>query len=146
MSTLELFTDGSHKADHVGGWGCILRWGDKVREMYGGERDTTNNRMEMMAVIQGLSALTRDGVKVHITSDSQYVIKGCTEWRDGWVRRKMHNSNGEPVKNPDLWRELWALVDRHDVTWQWVKGHKGHPENERADALADMGVTWARQQ
>lgn len=146
MALLELFTDGAKKGDGFGGWGCILRWGDVERELYGGEPDSTNNRMEMMGVIEGLNSLTRDGLEIHIVTDSQYTLKGSTEWRDGWERRGWRTGEGDPIKNLDLWMEMYALLDRHTVTWEWVKGHKGHPENERADALANKGVEWARQQ
>lgn len=146
MPVLELYTDGARKGDKVGGWGCLLRFGGREREMFGGEPDTTNNRMEMMGVIAGLQALTRIGLTVHITTDSQYVLKGATEWADGWIRRGWKTGEGEPVKNKDLWVTLLELLDEHEqVTWQWVKGHKGHPENERADALANKGVDETRQ-
>jgi ribonuclease HI len=147
MTTLELFTDGARKGDKAGGWGCILRYGNVVKEIYGGELDTTNNRMEMMAVIEGLATLKRGCAEVLITTDSQYVLKGATEWMAGWKRRKWLTQEGEPVKNKDLWLELDALLKEHTkVTWKWVKGHKGHVENERADALANKGVEWARKQ
>lgn len=146
MSTVELFTDGARKQDKVGGWGCLIRYGRHTKEIFGGERDTTNNRMEMMGVIEGLRALTRDGLTIHIVTDSQYVLKGATEWHQGWIRRGWVTGEGEPVKNRDLWEEMLELMDYHEeVTWEWVKGHKGHPENERADALANLGVIKARQ-
>lgn len=146
MTTVELFTDGARKGDMVGGWGCLLRFGERTKEIYGGERGTTNNRMEMMGVIEGLLALTRDGLAIHIVTDSQYVLKGATEWRAGWERRNWKTQEGEPVKNMDLWQELHELLDRHHVTWEWVKGHKGHAGNERADALANLGVLKAREE
>jgi ribonuclease HI len=137
--SVELFTDGSCNPNPgPGGWGAILRWGGQERELYGGQPNTTNNQMEMTAVLEGLRALKR-GCVVTITTDSQYVIKGMTEWMDGWVRRKWRTATGEPVKNADLWQELVAECDDHEITWVWVKGHKGHPENERADKLADFG-------
>jgi ribonuclease HI len=147
MAIVELFTDGARKGDKVGGWGCLIRYGKHIKEIFGGELDTTNNRMEMMGVIEGLRALTRNGLKVHIVTDSQYVIKGITEWMDGWVRRKWKTLEGEDVKNKDLWLDLVDEIEAHEeVTWQWVKGHKGHPENERADALANLGVIKARKE
>jgi len=146
MSRLELYTDGARKGDKVGGWGCLIRWGNVEKELFGGERDTTNNRMEMMGVIEGLHALTRTDLDILITTDSQYVMKGATEWRRGWIGRGWRTGEGEPVKNKDLWIEMYSLLDQHNVEWKWVKGHKGHPENERADALANKGVDWARQQ
>lgn len=146
MPVLELYTDGARKGDKVGGWGCVIRYGTYEKELSGGEADTTNNRMEMLGVIEGLAALTRTGLTVHITTDSQYVIKGITEWMPGWIRRGWKTGDGEPVKNKDLWQEMVTLLNEHDaVTWQWVKGHNGHPENERADALANRGVDETRQ-
>lgn len=143
--TLELYTDGACKKDKVGGWGCLLRWGSTVKEIFGGEADTTNNRMELMGVIAGLQALTRTGLKVHITTDSQYVLQGATKWHIGWRRRKWLTSEGDPVKNKDLWLILLDLLEEHDhVKWTWVRGHRGHPENERADQLANLGVGQAR--
>lgn len=147
MATVEMFTDGARKGDMVGGWGCLIRYGRHTKEIFGGERDTTNNRMEMMGVIEGLRALTRDGLTIHIVTDSQYVLQGATEWYRGWIKRGWLTGEGEPVKNRDLWEEMLDLLDLHDkVTWQWVKGHQGHPENERADALANLGVIKARKE
>lgn len=138
--SVELFTDGSCAPTNpgTGGWGALLRWGGQERELYGGDPWTTNNKMEMTAVLEGLRAL-KFSCAVTVTTDSQYVIKGNTEWRAGWERRKWLTADGEPVKNAELWQELFEEVDRHEVTWVWVKGHKGHPENERADKLADFG-------
>lgn len=146
MPTVELFTDGAFKKnDKVGGWGVLIRYGKHTKELCDGERDTTNNRMEMMAVIEGLRALTRRCEHIHITTDSQYVLKGATEWIEGWKRRNWKTGEGEPVKNRDLWEELDALLDEHEkVTWQWVKGHAGHPGNERADQLSNDGVDKVR--
>lgn len=143
---LELFTDGARKGDGYGGWGALLRYGDVEKQIFGGEPDTTNNRMELMAVIEGLKALNRGDLHICITTDSQYVIKGATEWMDGWMRRKWRTSEGEPVKNKDLWQELYFWMQQHrQIEWEWVRGHTGHPENELADQLANEGVVWARQ-
>ena len=115
-----------------------MQWGDELRELCGGTPDTTNNRMEMMAVIQGLESL-KYGCEVTVTTDSKYVIRGMTEWMEGWVRRGWHNSEGKPTPNKDLWLLLVDAAERHTIEWVWVKGHRGHPENERADRLADQG-------
>lgn len=147
MATVELFTDGARKGDKVGGWGCLIRYGKHTKEIFGGEPDTTNNRMEMMGVIEGLRALTRNGLKIHIVTDSQYVLQGATDWIHGWRRRGWKTGAGEDVKNKDLWVDLMYEIDCHEeVTWHWVKGHKGHPENERADALANLGVIKTRKE
>ncbi|MEB3285721.1 MAG: ribonuclease HI [Candidatus Sericytochromatia bacterium] len=118
-----------------GGWASILVYQGVEKEIVGGEPHSTNNRAEMMAVITGLQALKRP-CRVHIVSDSQYVIKGMTEWLPGWVRRGWQNAAGEPVKNRELWEKLAAVVALHEVSWEWVKGHAGHPYNERCDQLA----------
>ena len=137
---IELFTDGACRGNPgPGGWGALLRQGDRVRELHGGEAETTNNRMEMTAVIEGLIALKRP-CQVHITTDSQYVMKGVTEWMPNWKKRRWRTAAGQPVKNVDLWQKLDALLADHEVTWEWVKGHSGHPENERVDALANLGI------
>ncbi|MDO6462145.1 ribonuclease HI [Granulosicoccaceae sp. 1_MG-2023] len=137
---IELFTDGACRGNPgPGGWGALLRKGDRVRELHGGEAETTNNRMEMTAVIEGLSALKKPS-RVHITTDSQYVMKGVTEWMPNWKKRRWRTAAGQPVKNTDLWQKLDALLSGHEVTWEWVKGHSGHPENERVDALANLGI------
>lgn len=136
---VNLYTDGSCNPNPgPGGWGFVMTYGDQERERFGGEPGTTNNRMELMAVIQGLRALKR-GCVVHITTDSQYVLKGAREWMDGWIRRRWVTGQGDPVKNRELWMELAEEMERHELTWEWVKGHKGHPFNERADRLADKG-------
>lgn len=137
---VRLYTDGSCNPNPgPGGWGFILVYGSQEVERNGGELLTTNNRMEMMAVTQGLRALKRP-CSVHVTTDSQYVLKGATEWHRGWVRRGWVTGEGEPVKNADLWVELLEEVARHtEVTWEWVRGHNGHHYNERVDALADQG-------
>ena len=116
-----------------------MRYGRVEKELYGGEAATTNNRMELMAVIQGLEALTRPS-RVRITTDSQYVKNGITQWIHNWKRNGWKTAAKKPVKNIDLWQELDQAVARHQVEWQWVKGHAGHPENERADALANLGI------
>ena len=141
---VELFGDGACSGNPgPGGWGAILRFRGKERELKGGEAPTTNNRMELMAVIEGLSALTRP-CKVAVTTDSQYVQKGISEWMRSWKARGWKTADNKPVKNEDLWRRLDEVASRHRVTWHWVKGHAGHPENERCDALAREGLREAR--
>jgi ribonuclease HI len=141
---VELFTDGACSGNPgPGGWGCILRFKGVEKELSGGEPETTNNRMEMKAVISGLEALKRS-CTVAVYTDSQYVQKGISEWIWGWKKRGWKTADNKPVKNADLWQELDALVRNHKVTWHWVKGHAGHPENERADALARQGLKDAR--
>lgn len=138
--TIEIFTDGACKGNPgPGGWGVILRSGAHVKELHGGEWSTTNNRMELTAVIKGLGALTRR-CKVKLWTDSQYVQKGISAWIIDWKRRGWRTADKKPVKNVDLWQQLDALAAQHDVEWLWVKGHAGHPENERADQLANLGV------
>ncbi|MFC6672414.1 ribonuclease HI [Marinobacterium aestuariivivens] len=119
--------------------GAVLRYGDQEKQLCGGERNTTNNRMELMAAIEALAALTRP-CKVRLTTDSQYVRKGITEWLRNWKRNGWKTASKQPVKNADLWQRLDEEVARHEVQWHWVKGHSGHPENELADALANKGV------
>lgn len=137
---IELYTDGACSGNPgPGGWGVILRMGGHEKELFGGEPDTTNNRMEMMAVIEGLRALKRS-VRADIYTDSQYVMKGMNEWIHGWKARGWKTSAKEPVKNVDLWQALDKECARHELKWHWVKGHAGHAENERADALARRGV------
>jgi len=139
-----IYTDGACKGNPgPGGWGALLALPSGEVELCGGETLTTNNRMEMMAVIKGLQALPeRSSVLIYL--DSEYVRKGITEWISGWKRKGWRTSTGQPVKNAELWRELDALVATRQVTWQWVKGHAGNPGNERADALANKGVQQAR--
>ena len=137
---VEIFTDGACSGNPgPGGWGAILRAGGKERELFGGERETTNNRMELTAVIRALEALKRP-VRARVWTDSQYVQKGISEWIHGWKARGWKTASKEPVKNADLWRELDRLAAQHEVDWRWVRGHAGHPENERADALARRGI------
>jgi ribonuclease HI len=131
-----LFTDGACLGNPgPGGWAALLRYKGTEKEFSGGAASTTNNRMEMQAVIEGLKALSRP-CAVNIVTDSQYVINGMTEWIAGWKRRKWRTADKKPVKNVDLWQELDALASAHQVTWTWVRGHDGHAENERVDALA----------
>jgi ribonuclease HI len=145
MSTrVEIFTDGACKGNPgPGGWGAILRYGDRERELYGGEPHTTNNRMELTAVIRALEALTRR-VPVVVHTDSQYVQKGISEWIRAWKARGWKTADRKPVSNVDLWQRLDTLAAQHEVEWRWVRGHAGHPENERADALANRGVAELR--
>ncbi len=134
--TVELFTDGACKGNPgPGGWGAVLRYRGKEKELSGGEAETTNNRMEMMAAIEGLKALTRP-CTVHLHTDSKYVMDGITKWIHGWQRNGWRTADKKPVKNADLWQALLAAAAPHRVDWRWVKGHAGHPENERADRLA----------
>lgn len=139
MDKVEIFTDGACKGNPgPGGWGAWLKTGEHEREICGGERNTTNNRMELMAVIEALGSLTRPcDVVVH--TDSQYVQKGISEWIHGWKKRGWKTAAREPVKNADLWQALDAAQARHKVDWRWVRGHNGHPGNERADLLANRG-------
>ena len=141
---IDIYTDGACSGNPgPGGWGAILRQGDTEKELFGGERLTTNNRMEMMAVIEALRAL-KQPVTARVHTDSQYVQKGISEWIHGWKRRGWKTAAREPVKNEDLWRELDRLAAQHRIEWIWVKGHAGHVENERADVLARRGVELAR--
>lgn len=141
---LDIFTDGACSGNPgPGGWGAILRSGDVERELFGGEAGTTNNRMELTAVIRALEALKRP-VAARVHTDSQYVQKGISEWIHGWKRRGWKTSGNQPVKNEDLWRELDRLASLHKIEWVWVRGHVGHPENERCDELARRGVAQVR--
>ena len=141
---IDIFTDGACSGNPgPGGWGAILRKGGSERELFGGEALTTNNRMEMMAVIEALRAL-KEPVEARVHTDSQYVQKGIGEWIHGWKRRGWKTANKEPVKNEDLWREMDRLAAQHKIQWIWVKGHAGHAENERADVLARRGVDLVR--
>ncbi|CDL00094.1 ribonuclease HI, degrades RNA of DNA-RNA hybrids [Magnetospirillum gryphiswaldense MSR-1 v2] len=137
---VEIFTDGACSGNPgPGGWGAILRYKGVEKELCGGENPTTNNRMEMMAAIMALETLSRS-CPVTLYTDSQYVMKGMTEWLKGWKARGWKTADKKPVKNDDLWQRLDAACARHQITWQWVKGHAGHPENERADQLARDGI------
>ena len=145
MTELYAYTDGACSGNPgPGGWGALLiaRDGDKVvktRDLSGGEADTTNNRMELLAAINALEALERNAALTVVT-DSSYVKNGVTTWIHGWKRNGWRTANKKPVKNVDLWQRLEQATERHDVTWEWVKGHAGHPENERADELARAGM------
>lgn len=140
MKTVEIFTDGACKGNPgPGGWGALLRYGGHEKSLYGGEPATTNNRMELMAAIAALRALNEPCL-VDITTDSQYVRKGITEWLAGWKRNGWRTAAKAPVKNADLWQALDEQNQRHQVRWHWVKGHSGHRENELADALANRGI------
>lgn len=135
-----IFTDGACRGNPgPGGWGAILRYNDHEKTLYGAESMTTNNRMELMAAIQALESLKRP-CKVCLTTDSQYVQKGITEWMDSWKKRGWKTAGKKPVKNVDLWQRLDAAVTEHDICWEWVKGHSGHPENELADTLANQAI------
>jgi len=138
--TVYLFTDGACSGNPgPGGWGVVMRWNDHEKELSGGEGATTNNRMELTAVIRGLEAL-RKPCRVEVHTDSQYVQKGISEWLAGWKARGWKTADKKPVKNQDLWQELDELQAKHDISFHWVKGHAGHPENERADRLATAAI------
>ncbi|HWV16660.1 MAG TPA: ribonuclease HI [Cellvibrio sp.] len=140
VKSVEVFTDGACKGNPgPGGWGALLRCGSIEKSLFGGEADTTNNRMELMAAIEGLSAL-KEPCKVVLTTDSQYVRKGITEWLSGWKRNGWRTAAKQPVKNADLWQRLDEQNQRHQVDWRWVRGHTGHRENEIADSLANRGI------
>ena len=138
--TVELFTDGACRGNPgPGGWGTLIRYQQHEKVLYGGEIATTNNRMELMAVIRGLEALTRPCTVV-VTSDSKYLLQGIQEWLPNWKKRQWLTADRKPVKNSDLWRRLDELTQPHQIRWQWVKGHSGHAENEQADALANRAI------
>ena len=137
---VEIFTDGACRGNPgPGGWGAILRYQGKTRELYGGETHTTNNRMELTAVIKALQSLKRP-CKIEITTDSKYVCDGVVQWLPNWKKRHWKTSTKKPVKNSELWQELDHLIVVHQIEWRWVKGHSGHLENERADELANIGL------
>jgi len=139
-TTIEIFTDGACKGNPgPGGWGALLRYQGKEKSLFGGELDTTNNRMEMMAVIEALRSLKRP-CEIKLTTDSVYVKNGITSWITGWKQRGWKTAAKKPVKNVDLWKQLDEEVAKHEVEWHWVKGHSGHRENEIADELANQGV------
>ncbi len=136
-----MYTDGACKGNPgKGGWGVLLRYKGHEKRLYGGEPHTTNNRMELMAVIKGLDALKRDSCNVRVVSDSTYVLKGISEWLPNWKKRGWKTAAKKPVLNADLWMQLDVLASRHNIDWQWVKGHNGHLENEIADELANLGI------
>lgn len=140
MAEVEIYTDGACRGNPgPGGWGVVLRYGEHEKELYGGEAQTTNNRMELMAAICALESLTRP-CSVRLTTDSSYVKDGITEWLPNWKKRGWKTAARKPVKNADLWQRLDKAVQPHQVAWHWVKGHSGHPENERADQLANRGI------
>ena len=144
MSEVEAYTDGACKGNPgPGGWGVVLRSAEATKEMFGGEAATTNNRMEMWAAITALEALRRP-CSVRLHTDSQYVLKGMTEWLPGWKARGWKTAERKPVKNADLWQRLEQAASRHQVQWIWVRGHNGDPGNELADALANRGVDSVR--
>jgi len=140
MPDVIIHTDGACRGNPgPGGWGALLSWNDTHKELSGGEAATTNNRMELTAAIMGLAALKRPSMAT-VRTDSQYVIKGITEWLPSWKARGWRTADKKPVKNQDLWEKLEQIVSPHSLSWQWVKGHSGDPGNERADALANKGV------
>ena len=140
MKTIEIYTDGACKGNPgPGGWGALLRYGKHEKRLYGGELETTNNRMELKAAIEALKALKRP-CNVKLTTDSVYVKNGINEWLDGWKAKGWKTANKKPVKNKDLWQALDEQVAKHTISWYWVKGHSGHAENEIADELANLGV------
>lgn len=140
MKKIEIFTDGACRGNPgPGGWGVILRFEGKEKELYGGEPLSTNNRMELQAAIEGLKAL-KEPCEVVLTTDSVYVKNGITSWLPGWKKKGWKTANRKPVKNVDLWQALDEQNQRHQVDWQWVKGHSGHRENEMADQLANRGI------
>ncbi len=140
MQEVEIFTDGACKGNPgPGGWGALMRFGDIEKSLCGGENNTTNNRMELMAAIKALAALSEPCI-VELTTDSQYVRKGITEWIINWKKNNWRNSAKKPVKNSDLWQQLDEEAGRHTIKWLWIKGHSGHRENEIADDLANEGI------
>lgn len=140
MDSVKIYTDGACKGNPgPGGWGALLLFGEHRKELFGGEKETTNNRMELMAAIEALNALSRP-CQVHLITDSSYMKDGITKWMANWKKRNWKTASGSPVKNRDLWELLDQACDRHEVHWGWVKGHAGDPGNEAADALANRGV------
>ena len=137
---VEIYSDGACRGNPgIGGWGVLIRYRDAEKKLYGGEFTTTNNRMELKAVIEGLSALTKP-CKVKITTDSKYVMTGATEWLENWKKRSWTTAGKKQVLNVDLWMQLDKLINQHELEWSWVKGHSGHIENEMADQLANKGI------
>lgn len=142
MDDIQIYTDGACSGNPgPGGWGAVIQEGEKARELFGGEDHTTNNRMEMLATIKALEAVLESKKTVHLHTDSTYVKDGITSWVKKWQKNNWKTANNKPVKNQDLWQELVAVCDKKEVNWHWVKGHAGHPGNERADFLARHGVT-----
>ncbi len=140
MKTVNIYTDGACRGNPgIGGWGVLIEYEDFNKELFGGEKHTTNNRMELMAAIQGLKALNENCI-VHLTTDSKYVMDGINSWIMNWKKNNWKNSQKQSVKNKDLWIQLDKLNEQHDVNWHWVKGHSGHPQNELADQLANKGI------
>ncbi|WP_444942150.1 ribonuclease HI [Microbulbifer sp. ZKSA004] len=140
MKQITIYTDGACRGNPgPGGWGALLVYGEREKEMFGGEAHTTNNRMELLAAIKALEAL-KQPCKVDLHTDSQYLRQGITGWINNWKKNGWKTASKKPVKNADLWRQLDESVSEHDVEWHWVKGHAGHPGNERADQLANRGV------
>ncbi|MDO9478761.1 MAG: ribonuclease HI [Pseudohongiella sp.] len=138
---VEIYTDGACKGNPgKGGWGALLTYKGVVKELYGGEMQTTNNRMELTAVIRALEALKRPGLQIHVYSDSRYVLSGIEEWLPAWKARSWKTSSRKPVLNQDLWQQLDQLNQQHQVVWHWVKGHSGNAGNEKADELANRGI------
>jgi ribonuclease HI len=143
--TVIIYTDGACKGNPgPGGWGACLMYKQHEKELYGGEVETTNNRMELMAAIEALETLNRS-CQIRLHTDSKYVLQGITEWMVNWKKRGWKTANNKPVKNEDLWRRLDAAIQRHRIEWVWVKGHSGEPGNERADSLANKGIEALRQ-
>ncbi|MDG1931304.1 MAG: ribonuclease HI [Luminiphilus sp.] len=145
MKQVQAFTDGACSGNPgPGGWGAVIQFGDRERELYGGADDTTNNRMELTAAIEALKAL-KEPCEVSLTTDSTYVKDGITQWLVNWKKNGWKTAARKPVKNQDLWQQLDDQASRHRIEWRWVKGHSGHPENERADALANRGMDDVRE-
>ncbi len=144
MNKVVIYTDGACSGNPgPGGWGAVLNYNGTVKELHGGQRATTNNQMELRAAIEALNALTRD-CKVEMHVDSQYVKDGITKWIHGWKKNGWKTADKKPVKNVELWQALDLAITRHEISWHWVKGHAGHPQNERADELARMGIAELR--
>jgi ribonuclease HI len=140
MKTVNIYTDGACRGNPgKGGWGAVLEHGNNIKEIYGGHHQTTNNQMELTAVIEALKLL-KEPCKIHITTDSKYVLQGITEWIDGWKKNNWKNSSKKDVKNKDLWIQLDNVTENHIIQWEWVKGHSGHAGNEKADELANKGI------
>ena len=140
MKSVVIYTDGACRGNPgPGGWGVLLKYGQHKRELWGGEPETTNNRMELMAAIEGLASL-KEACQVQLYTDSTYVLKGITEWMSNWKAKGWKTAAKKPVKNVDLWKRLDDEIQRHDINWQWVKGHSGDPGNEAADMLANRGI------